>query len=67
MRNLLILLAKVILIPSGLTAAASATDSDIQKNIFGSTMQFSGLARQTTLTISNKEMVHNLLKNMFYY
>ena len=41
-------LAKSVLIPSGLTAAASATDEAIQKKIFGSGM--------STLIISNEEM-----------
>ena len=41
-------LAKSVLIPLGLTVAASATDAAIQKNIFGS--------GTTTLIISNKEM-----------
>ena len=48
MKTVLKLLGKIVLIPLGLTAAASATYSAIQKNIFGSGM--------TTLTISNKEM-----------
>ena len=41
-------LAKSVLIPLGLTVAASATDAAIQKNIFGS--------GTTALIISNKEM-----------
>ena len=41
-------LAKSVLIPSGLTAAASATDEAIHKKIFGSGF--------TTLIISSKEM-----------
>ena len=41
-------LAKSVLIPLGLTAAASATDAAIHKKIIGSWF--------TTLTISNKEM-----------
>ena len=48
MKNVLKLLTKSVLIPLGLTAAASATDSAIQKNIFGSGM--------TTLIISNEKM-----------
>ena len=47
MKNLLKALAKSVLIPSELTAAASATDAAIQKKNFGSAM--------TTLLISNKE------------
>ena len=41
-------LAKIVLIPLGLTAAASATDAAIQKKSFGSGM--------TRLSISNEEM-----------
>ena len=47
MKNVPKSLAKWVLIPLGLTAAASATDAAIQKNIFGSSM--------TTLIISNEE------------
>ena len=46
--NVLIALAKSVLIPLGLTAAASATDAAIHKKMFGS--------GNTTLIISNKEM-----------
>ena len=48
MKTVLKLLAKSVLILWWLTAAASATDVSIQKNIFGSGM--------TTLIISNEEM-----------
>ena len=48
MKNVLKSLAKSVLIPLGLTVAASATDADIQNNVFGSGM--------TTLIISKKEM-----------
>ena len=48
MKNALKSLAKSVLIPLGLTAAASATDGAIQKKVFGSDM--------TTLTISNEKM-----------
>ena len=48
MKNVLKSLAKRVLIPLGLTVAASATDADIQNNVFGSGM--------TTLIISKKEM-----------
>ena len=41
-------LAKCVLIPLGLTAAAATTDAAIKKKIFGSGM--------TTLIISNEEM-----------
>ena len=40
-------LAKSVLIPLGLTAAVSATDAAIHKNVFGSGV--------TALIISNKE------------
>ena len=48
MKNVLALLAKSVLIPLELTAAASTTDAAIQKKIFGSGM--------TTLIISIEEM-----------
>ena len=48
MKNVLKSLAKRVLIPLGLTVAASATDADIQNNVFGSGM--------TTLILSKKEM-----------
>ena len=61
--NVLKPLAKSVLIPLGLTAAASATDAAIHKKIFGSGMRPrmlpsrpSDLTRQTTLIISNEEM-----------
>ena len=46
--NVLKPLAKSVLIPLGLTAAASATDPTIHKKMFGSGF--------TTLIISNEEM-----------
>ena len=46
--NVLKPLAKSVLIPLGLTAAASATDAAIHKKIFGS--------GATTLVVSNEEM-----------
>ena len=49
MKNLLKLLTKSVLIPLGLTAAGSATDTAIQKKTFGSGM--------TTLIMSNEEMM----------
>ena len=48
MKDILKPLAKNILIPFGLTAAASATDAAIHKKIFKSGV--------TTLIISNEEM-----------
>ena len=49
MKNVLTPLAKSVLIPLGLTAAASAADAGIHKNIIGS-------GGHTTLIISNKDM-----------
>ena len=61
MENLLKLLAKSVLIPLGLTAAASATDAAIQKKVFGSVM--------TILIVSNEEMndIMNPLKTLGYW
>ena len=53
--NVLEPLAKSILIPLGLTAAA-ATDAAIHKKMIGSGTHPSDLAKQTALIISNKEM-----------
>ena len=47
-KNVITLLAKSVLIPLGLTAAASAADAGIHKKILGS--------GNTTLIISNKDM-----------
>ena len=49
MKNVLTPLAKSVLIPLGLTAAASAADVGIHKKILGS-------GGHTTLIISNKDM-----------
>ena len=49
MKNVITPLAKSVLIPLGLTAAASAADAGIHKKILGS-------SGHTTLIISNKEM-----------
>ena len=51
--NVLKPLAKSVLIPLGLTPAASATDAIIHKKMFGSSV--------TTLIISNEEM-NNIMK-----
>ena len=48
-KNVIKPLAKSILIPLGLTAAASAADAEIHKKILGS-------GNNTTLIISNKDM-----------
>ena len=51
MKSVIKLLAKIVLIPLGLTAAASAADAGIYKKILGS-----GRNNNTTLIISNDEM-----------
>ena len=53
MKNLLKPLTKSVLIPLKLAQAASTTDSNIQKNIFGSGM--------TTMIISNEE-INDIMK-----
>ena len=57
-KNVLKPLAKSVLVPLGLTAAASATDATIQKKIFES--------RMTTLIITNEEMndIMKILKSL---
>ena len=57
-RNVLKTLAKNVLIPLGLTVAASATDATVHKKTFGSgRLRFSDLPScNTTLIISNEEM-----------
>ena len=62
-RDVLRPLTKRVLIPLGLTAAASTTDAAIHKNIFGSCF--------AALIISNEEMngimkYFSLLKNLGY-
>ena len=61
MEYILKLLAESVLIPLGLTAAASATDADIQKKVFGSVMAI--------LIVSNEEMndIMNPLKTLGYW
>ena len=58
MKNVLIPLAKSVLIPLGLRAAASAKDAAIQKEFCGS--------GTTVLIISNKEMedIMNIVKSL---
>ena len=53
MKNVLKLLAKSVLIPLGLTAAASPTDAAIHKKMFGS--------GTTILMISNEE-INDIMK-----
>ena len=61
--NLLKPLVKIplVLMPLGLTAAASATDAALHKKVFGSGKPHLDLAKQTTLIISNEEM-KNIMK-----
>ena len=49
-------LAKSVLMPLGLTAAASATDTAIHKKMFGSGRPLDLASRNATLIISNEEM-----------
>ena len=51
-------LAKNVLAPLGITAAASVTDARIQKKIDDPGLPSSASPRTTTLIISNKEMNH---------
>ena len=56
-KNVITPLAKSVLIPLGLTAAASAADAGIHKKILGSGHHsFSASHNTTTLIISNKDM-----------
>ena len=56
MKNVLTTLAKSILIPLGLTEAASVTDAAIHKKMFGSGTSPSDLAKIITLIISTEKM-----------
>ena len=53
MKNIFTPLAKSVLIPLGLTDAATATDTTIQKKIYGSRCH-SGLALRKTILIISK-------------
>ena len=57
-KNVITPLAKSVLIPLGLTAAASAADPGIHKRILGSGRRYSSssASHNTTLIISNKDM-----------
>ena len=59
--NVLIPLAKSVLILLGLTTVASPTDAAIHKKMFGSGAHPSYLAKRTTLVISKEEM-NNAMK-----
>ena len=54
-------LAKSVLIPLRLTAAASATDAAIPKNIFGSVTRLLDLEKQTKL-INCNEKINEIMK-----
>ena len=56
MKNVIQALAKSVLIPLGLPAAASAADAEIHKKILGSGHLLDSTSHTTTLIISNNEM-----------
>ena len=56
MKNAIKSLAKSVLIPLGLTAAASAADTGIHKKILGLGNRHSSSASHSTLIISNNEI-----------
>ena len=56
MKNVLKPLTKSVLIPSGLTPTASATDAAIHKKMFGSGLPLDLVWRVTTLIILIEEM-----------
>ena len=62
-KNVITPLAKIVLIPLGLTASASAADAGINKKISGSGHRHSSsfASHNPTLIISNKDM-DNLIK-----
>ena len=55
-KNVIKPIAKRVLIPLGLTAAASTADTRIHEKILGSGNRHSSSALHTTLMISNNEM-----------
>ena len=62
MKSVITPLAKSVLIPLGLTAAASAADAGIHKKILGSGRHSSSASHNTTtLIISNKD-IEDLIK-----
>ena len=56
MKNVIKPLAKIVLIPLGLTAAASATDARIHKKFLGPCHPLESASHNTTLIISNDVM-----------
>ena len=61
LKNVLKTLAKIVLIPLGLTAAASATDAAINNKMFGYGCPSDLASRMTTLIISN-EKINDIMK-----
>ena len=62
LKNVIKPLAKSVLIPLGLTAAASAADAGIHKKILGpGNRPSSSASHMTTLIISNDE-IHDIIK-----
>ena len=55
-KHILKLLDEILLLPLGLTAAASATDEAIPKKMFGSGCPLDLASHTTTLIISNEQM-----------
>ena len=62
-QNVLKSLAKSILIPLWLTPAAPATNAAIHKKMFGSDTRSSGLAKRTTIIISNGK-INDIMKTV---
>ena len=62
-QNVLKSLAKSILIPLWLTPAALATNAAIHKKMFRSDTRSSGLAKRTTIIISN-EKINDIMKTV---
>ena len=56
MKNIFTSFTKSVLVALGLTTAALAAETSIQKKIFRSSLHHLDLAKQSKLTISNKKM-----------
>ena len=61
-KNVITPLAKRVLIPLGLTAAASAADAEIYKKILGSGRHSSSVSHNTTTLINSNKDVEDLIK-----
>ena len=61
-KNVITPLAKSVLIPLGLTTAASAADAGIHKKILGSGFHFSSASHNTTTLIISKKDMEDLIK-----